>query len=516
MAEQQETLDTTAADRAVAFINRLTHTKGRWSRQPFNLRPWQEHGIIRPLFGALQPDGLRQYRTAFIFLPRKNGKTEVAAAIALYCLLSESEAGGEIYCAAVDREQASLVFRVAAGMVKNNPHLSRLTRIVDSQRSITFQRTGSVFRAIPADAPHAHGYNASCVIADELHAWRGRDLWDVLTTSQGSRSQPLTIAITTAGSDRLSLCYQLYDYASKVRDGIVADNSFLPILYEAPREADWRDEAVWRAANPALGDFRNIDEMQRVFREAQTIGPRETCFRQLYLNQWVDSAERWISSDVWNACDGEVDAEALAGAECTAGLDLAYRDDFAALVLCFGPDVDQCFSLLPFFWIPEEGKRDRRLAPLRGWIEAGQVAITPGNTTDFGEIRRVLNDLGTRYHIRELAIDPWNGRQLASELVEDGFEVVEFAQTMRMLNEPTKALESLVMGRRIRHGGHPVLTWMASNVAIERDASGNYRPSKKKSTEKIDGIVAAIMALSRAMGSQPGPSYYEDHALEVG
>jgi len=290
-----------AADRAVTFVNALTHTKGQWARQRFNLRPWQE-SIIRRLFGTLRPDGLRQYRTALIFLPRKNGKTELAAAIALYCLLAENEPGGEIYSAAADREQASLVFSVAAQMVRNDPHLSRLCTITDSHRKIVYLPTNSVYRAIPADAPHAHGYNASAVVYDELHAAPNAELWNVLKTSQGARRQPLMLAITTAGHDRNSVAYQVYDYACKVRDSVIEDETFLPVIFEAPQDADWTDEAVWHAANPALGDYRSLDEMRQMAREAKEIPAREMTFRQLYLNQWTESAARWISLDKWDAC----------------------------------------------------------------------------------------------------------------------------------------------------------------------------------------------------------------------
>lgn len=482
------------ANRAVEFINQLTHTKGRWAKQPFNLRPWQEI-IIRRLFGTLTEDGLRQYKTALWFMPRKNGKSELAAAIALYCLCSEPEASGEIYSAAADREQASLIFRVASSMVRNDPTLSRLCRIVDSQRVIEYQPTRSVYRAIPADAPHAHGFDASAVIVDELHTQRTRELWDVLTTSFGSRLQPLAVGISTAGVDRESLAYQLYTRARQVRDGITEDATVFPVIYEAPEDADWTNEQVWYDANPALGDFRSLADMRDLFREAQQVPARETVFRQLYLNQWVQSASRWLSSEAWKACGTEpVLPNDLRGLSCTAGLDLAYRDDFAALVLLF--ELDGIYKLLPFFWLPEEGKRDLSKPPHCNWVRGGHVIVSPGESTHFPSIRDKITELGKLYQIRAIAVDPWNARQLASELIDDGFEIVEFAQTMRNFNEPTKEFETLVKAKKLHHGNHPILSWMADNVCVEQDASGNYRPSKKKSTEKIDGIVAGIMALA--------------------
>lgn len=484
-----------AANRAVEFVNGLTHTKGRWARQPFNLRPWQE-AIVRQLFGTLRPDGLRQYRTAAMFLPRKNGKTEIGAAIALFCLMGENEPGGEVYSAAVDRHQASLVFGVAAQMIRNDPELSRLCRITDSTKRILYEPTQSVYRALSGDADAGHGLNASCVIADEVHVWPDAKLWNVLRTSSGAREQPLMVAITTMGYDKDSLCYQLYDRACKVRDGIVDDPTFLPVIFEAPKESDWSEEAVWRAANPALGDYRSIDEMRQQFQEAREIPAQENVFRQLYLNQWVESVSRWINSEAWNACGNPL--RPLDGRHCYGALDLAYRNDFAAWSALF-PDDDGSFDLQCHFWIPEEGgHRELHAHPLAGWIRDGYVTVTPGNSTDFDSIRDYIVDYGRQHEVRQLAIDPWNARQIASQLIGEGFEVEEFAQTLKNFNEPTKTFETLVLAGKIRHANNPVLRWMVSNVAIEQDASGNYRPSKKKSTEKIDGAVSSVMALAMA------------------
>lgn len=484
-----------AADRAVEFVNSLTHTKGRWARQPFDLRPWQEQ-IIRRLFGTLRPDGLRQYRTAALFLPRKNGKTEIGAAIALLCLLGENEPGGEIYSAAVDRHQASLVFGVAAQMIRNDPELSRLCRITDSTKKIVYEPTQSVYRALSADADHAHGLNASCVIADEVHVWPDAKLWNVLRTSSGAREQPLMVAITTCGYDKSSLCYQLWDYATKIRDGAIDDPTFLPVIFAADESDDWTDEATWHKANPALGDFRNLDEMRQSFAEAQAIPSQENVFKQLYLNLWVESVSRWITSEAWERCGGPL--RPLTDRHCYGALDLAYRNDFAAFAALF-PDDDGTYDLHTHYWIPEEGgHRDLHAHPLAGWINAGHVTVTPGNSTDFGSIREHVQEFGSQHEIKNIAVDPWNARQLASELIADGFEVEEFPQTLRNFNAPTKDFEALVLAGKIRHAGNPVLRWMISNVAIEQDASGNYRPSKKKSTEKIDGAVASIMSLAIA------------------
>lgn len=484
-----------AAEKAVAFVNALTHVKGPNAREPFNLRDWQEP-IVRRLFGTLDEHGRRQYRTAGIFLPRKNGKTELAAALALRCLIGEQEQGGEVYSAAVDRHQASLIFNICAGMVRNDPELSQLCRIVESTKRITFHPTRSEFRSLSADADHNHGLNASCVVADEVHAWPNDKLWNVLKTSSGARTQPLFISISTVGCNKDSLCYRLWDYASKVRDGIVEDPTFLPVIFAADEADDWTSEATWHKANPALGDFRNLDEMRQSFHEARVMPAQENTFKQLYLNLWVESVSRWITSEAWDACGQAL--RPLYGRDCFGALDLAYRNDFAAWSAIF-PDDDGSYDLHVHFWIPEEGgHRDLSAYPLRRWIEDGLITVTPGNSTDFGTIRQYVCEFSQERHVKKVAVDPWNARQLASELIADGIEVEEFAQTLKNFNEPTKAFESLVLAGKLRHAGNPVLRWMIANVAIEQDASGNYRPSKKKSTEKIDGAVSSIMALALA------------------
>ncbi len=500
------------ADRAVRFINNLTHTKGKWAGQSFNLRPWQEHRIIRPLFGTLNSDsGLRQYRTCFIMLPRKSGKSEIAAAVALYCLLGEGEIGGEIYSCAADREQASLVFNVAAQMVRNDPFLSRACRIIDSQKRIVNFRTGSFYRALSSESHTKHGYNASVVIYDEVHAAPSRELWDVMTTSMGSRSQPLVLAITTAGVDRHSLAYELFDYACKVRDGIILDPTFLPVLYSAPEDADWRDEEVWKACNPALGDFREMEEMRVRFAQAREVPSQENIVRRLYLCQWTQQDVRWLPMEKWDACGGESDQEllrggkSLRGRECFGGLDLAATTDIAALTLVF-PMEGGLYSVLPFFWIPKAAalkheKRDR--VPYSTWISQRLVEATEGEVIDYDIIRKRINDLSAQYRIRQVAVDRWNATQLITQLTGDGIEMVPYGQGYADMSAPAKALEALIVSGRLRHGNHPVLRWMASNASIEMDAAGNIKPSKRKSTQKIDGIIATVMALGRAISTVP-------------
>ena len=326
-----------AADRVVKFISNLTHAKGSWAGQPFRLRDWQEK-IVRQLFGTLDDQGMRRYRTALLMLPRKNGKTELAAALALYGLLGDGEAGAEVVSAAADRDQAARVFEAAAMMVRADPELEAACEIVESQKRIVHRASNSVYRALSADVPGKHGLNPSLIIYDELHAAPNRDLWDVLTTSQGTRRQPLCLVISTAGYDRESILAEVYAYACSVRDGEIDDPTFLPVIYEAPDDADWTDEKVWRDCNPALGDFRSLDEMRIAFRRAKEIPAQQNTFRRLYLNEWTEQSVRAIDMAAWDACAaGQPDWQALRDGigkrPVFGGIDLASTQDIAASVL---------------------------------------------------------------------------------------------------------------------------------------------------------------------------------------
>jgi phage terminase large subunit-like protein len=494
------------------FSRLLVHTKGEWAGRPFVLAPWQEHELIRPLFGTLNADGTRRYRTAYVEMPRKQGKTELAAGIALYLLFADGEPGAEIYGAAGDRDQASLVYGVAAQMVKRRAELARRCQVLDATKRLLLP-DGGFYRAIPADAAGSHGFNAHGVIVDELHVQPNRDLWDVLTTSTGARRQPLTFAITTAGFDRHSICWELHEHARQVLDGTVDDPSFFAYIRAAPEDADWTDEAVWRAANPALGDFRSLDEMRALAERARQVPALENAFRRLYLCQWTASETRWLALDRWDACAGAVDRAALRGRDCYAGLDLASTTDLAALVLVFPDGAEpEGYDVLPFFWVPaatvaERTRRDR--VPYDLWVRQGLVQATPGNVIDYGAIRQTLRDVGAEFRIRELGFDRWGATQLAQELGDDGLPVVAMGQGFATLSPPTKELLNLVLAGRLRHGGHPVLRWNADNLVVRTDPAGNLKPDKQKSTEKIDGMLGLVMALDRAIRRERRASRWE-------
>ena len=491
-------IDEKAAERAVLFINNLKHCKGEWAGQTFNMMPWQQE-IVEKLFGILNPDGTRQYRTCYIELPRKNGKSTLAAAIALYLLFADEEIGAQVYSAANDRNQAALVFNDAAAMVRQALALVKRSKIVDSQKRIVYYAQNSFYSAISAEAYSKFGYDSHGVIYDELHAAPNRELWDVLTTSFGARRQPLLLCITTAGYDRNSICWEQHDYACKVRDGIMDDPTFLPVIYAAPDDADWTDEDVWFACNPALGVFRSLDEMRTLCKKAQETPALEMTFRRLYLNQWTSSVERWMPMDKWDACSEEFDMWNLKGKPCYGGLDLAATTDLTALSLVF-PREDG-YDVLMRFWIPgdtakEKERKDR--VPYSLWARQGHIKLTEGNVLDYGYVRQDLKELREIFDIKEVAFDRWGATKLVQDLTEDGFTVVPFGQGYASMSAPTKELMNLVLGRKIRHGGNPILRWNADNMVVSQDPAGNLKPDKAKATMKIDGVVALIMGLDRA------------------
>lgn len=507
-------VDEEAANRALRFISKLKHTKGRWKGLYFDLQDWQK-AIIRDLFGTVNANGARQYRMAYVEIPRKNGKSELAAAVALKLLFADSEPGAEIYSAAADREQAAIVFTVAIEMVRQSPALAKRCKIIESTRRIVVPATNSVYRVLSADHATKHGFNAHGIIFDELHTQPTRHLWDVLTTSGGTRRQPLVFAITTAGYDRHSICWEQHEYAHKVRQQVIEDPTFYPVIYAAEETDDWLDEKVWAKTNPALGVFRDIDEMRQQARKAEHVPAYENTFRRLYLNQWTRQESKWLSLLAWDASAGEIYEEDLEGEVAFAGLDLATVTDIAACVLVF-PDSEDCYDVLPIFWVPEESMRersDRDRVPYDVWVQKGYLRTTPGNAIDFRQIRKDIGELGERFNIREIAFDRWGAEKLRQELEDDGFPMVEFGQGFVSMAHPTKELLRLILEKRLRHGGHPVLRWMADNLVVRQDPAGNVKPDKEKSSEKIDGVVALIMGLDRALRHKP--SIYEKRGLRT-
>lgn len=513
--------DERKAQRVVRFIEALRHTKGEFHGQPFHLLPWQEK-IIRDVFGTVRDDDpiMRQYTTAYIEIPKKNGKSELGAAIALNMLINDDEWKAEVYSCASDRQQAAIVFDVAVDMVRQSPALMKRVKIIPSTRRMIYQPTGSIYQVLSSEVATKHGLNVSACIFDELHTQPTRALYDVMTQGSGdARKQPLWFLLTTAGTDRNSICWEVHQKALDILEGRKIDPRFYPVLFGLPDDADWTSEENWYRANPSLDHTITIDKVRDAFRKAQETPADENQFRQLRLNQWVKQSVRWMPMDKWDECGGVVDPYALEGRTCYAGLDLSSTSDLTALVLVFPPtSEDEPYIALPFFWLPEETlslrvRRDH--VPYDQWAKRGFIQTTEGNVVHYGFIERFICELGERYDIREIAHDRWNATMMVQTLEDDGFTMVPFGQGFKDMSPPTKELMRIVLEHKLCHGGHPVLRWNMDNAFVRTDPAGNLKLDKEKSTEKVDGAVALVMALDRAMKNQGGDSVYNHRGLIV-
>jgi phage terminase large subunit-like protein len=494
------------------FEHMLTHTKGIWAKKLFELIPWQKP-IISDLFGSVRSNGLRQYTTAYIEVPKKNGKSELAAGIALVGLLLDEEPGAEVYFAAASRDQASIGFKVAARMVRNSPRLNDLCRIIDSTKTIYLKGDSDCFmRAISADAGTQDGINPHIAVFDELHRQRNSDLWDVLKFGMATRAQPLLVALTTAGITGDSpICEQQHDYARSVKEKIFSDPSYYPVIYGLDEKEDWTAEggpatkkkpaSGWFKANPSLGYHLSIDKVREEFLQAKNNPSQQNSFRRLRLNQWVGQETRYLPMSDWRECAAPFNPERFIGRPCFGGLDLSATQDITAFVLTFEEDGD--IYWIPHFWIPEHelvqrAKKDR--VPYDFWVAQGLIHTTPGNQIDQEFVRAMIRDLAKLYDIREVGYDRWLATKIITDLDSDGLKMVPIGQGYQSMSAPTKELLRLTLAHKIRHNGNPVLNWMADNFSVKQDAAENVKPSKpdrRKTTKRIDGMQAGIDALAR-------------------
>ena len=507
--------DKDAAIRAVSFIEKFcTHTKGELAGKPFLLEDWQKE-IVGNIFGWKNKDtNLRKYRTVFIEVPRKNGKTTLCAAISLYMLFADSERGSEVYAAAGDRNQAGIVFEIAKGMILNNPELTNRSKVF--RNSITHEAKGNFFQAISSDSKTKHGFNSNCVVFDELHTQPNRDLWDTLTTSTGSRRQPLTIAITTAGYDRQSICFEIYKYAKSVESGAISDDTFYPVIYEADETDDITKEETWIKANPNYGVSLRKEYMEQESKKAVNVPSYQNTFKRLMLNIWTESLVKWIGHDEWSACHEEFDYKTLEGAECWGGLDLASTRDISAFVLVF--NVEDKIVVLPHLFIPEDNAKkrsDRDGVNYMEWMRDGHVIGTEGDVADYNFIKAKINELSLKYRIQSIAYDRWNASQLVIDLQNDGANMCPFGQGFVSMSAPTKELEKIILAKQIIHNNNPAMNWMLSNVALQEDSAGNIKVAKNKSKEKVDGIVALVMAIGEMMTTEDTNSVYENRDIII-
>lgn len=493
--------DVDAAWRAVNFGHRFfRHVKGAKGGEPLSLQRWQA-AILACLFGWKRPDGTRRFRIAYLEIPRGNGKSTLCVVIVGILLYIDDEPGADIFSAAGTRDQAREVFGPFKTNVLGNPNLKAVSECYQNSVTRIDTETGvpvGVYKAIAADADFQHGGSPHGIIFDELHVQPNRDLWDVLQTGKIKRRQPLTVAITTAGFDKHSICYEQRTWAEKVRDGAVDDPEFLPVVYAAEPEDDWTAPETWRKANPNMGISIREEDIAKECAKAKEMPGYENTFKRLHLDIWTEQETRWLSTAKWKK--GDDDIPDLSGEPCWCGLDLSTTTDITAFVMAFERAGGGRY-LIPRFWIPSENARRRshhdRVDYLK-WEKQGFVTLTEGDVVDYDVVRRDINKLNEQYNIQEIAIDRWNAAQITTQLMGDGFTVFPFGQGYASMSPAAKEFEKLVFGEQIQHGGNPVLRWMAANVAIEQDAAGNIKPSKKKSTERIDGIVAAVMAVGRA------------------
>ena len=488
--------DEAEANRAVAFIETLCCFD---NGEPFVLQPWQKD-FVRKLFGwKRRSDGFRRYRIVFLATPKGNGKTPLMAAVGAFLLFTV--AGASIYSAAADRDQASLCLTDAKNFVNVSPDLRERAEIL--RGSIVVPARGSFWRSLSSQARSKHGIRPLAVLFDEVHTQQNRELWDTLYTGRLKNPNSLIFAATTAGFDTKSICYEIYQHACQVRDGAVEDPEFLPVIYEAAHDDDWRDPKIWAKANPNLGVTVREEDLATECRKAIEQPAIQNRFRRLHLNQWTEQEVRAIDMNAWREkCGGPLDMARLSGRPCWVGIDLSTKLDVTCAAFLF-PQDDGTFDLVVHSWIPEENmplriRRDR--VPFDAWVRDGWVEATPGNVIDYGFIRKRLNELREVYDVQEVAFDPWNAQQISVQLAEDGFEVIEFPQQPSRLNDPTQMLIALIGAGKIHHGDNPVMTWMASNLVTKENAGGLIYPVKGRrgSPDRIDGLVATIMALGRS------------------
>lgn len=513
--------DKAKADRAVTFIENLCHTKGKWAGTRFWLLPWQEQ-LIRDIFGIVKADGNRQFRTAFVEICKKVGKSELAAAIALYLLYADNEPSAEVYGAAADRQQASIVFDVARQMVEMSPALMKRSKLMSATKRIVNYGNAGFYQVLSAEVGSKHGFSISGLVFDEIHTQPNRQLYDVLTKySSDARQNPLHFIITTAGNDRHSIAFELHTKAIDILEGRRVDPTFYPVVYGLKDDEDWEDEANWYKVNPSLGYTVDIERLRDAYREAKQNPADEITFKWLRMNMWVSSTTSWIPDAIFMKGNEPIDMRLLEGRDCYAGLDLSSTGDITALVLIFPPrNSEEKYILMPYFWVPEETIPQRVKAnsvPYDVWEKQGHLLATEGNVIHYDFIEKFICDLAEKYHILEIAVDRWNATHMIQNLEDAGFTMVPFGQGFASMSTPTKEFYRLLIEGQIIHAGHPVLRWMAGNVVIETDAAENIKVTKAKSKEKIDGIVASIMALDRCLRNQGEPqgSVYDERGLLV-
>ena len=502
----------------VEFIeNHCRYPEGPKAGQLMELDAWQKERVIYPAFGWKERDSdLRRYRMVFEVIPRKNAKTTLTAAIALSILFQDGEEAAQIYTAAGEKGQARLIYKAMAYMVGASELMSKRSKIFRNE--LRYPEKRSYVEVLSADARTKHGFNAHAILFDELHTQPNRDLWDVLTSSQLSREQPITFVMTTAGTNTESLCFEMLEYARNVRDGITIDDRFLAVLFEANTDDDWHDPEVWKKANPALGSFLTEKNFRIEYEKAVNMPSYINTFKNLHLNIWTQSEDSWIADDTWQKCKGDVNPDKLKGLPCWTGLDLASVRDLCAFAALWVDEPNGKYYLKVHHFVNSEMARNKKLSAGVDYLQfrdEGSVSITPGNATDHKYILDYIREFAKVHDLRELAFDRHLSGYIASELHESKINVVEFGQGFVSMSHPTKEFERKILNREIIHDGSACMRWQMSCVVITQTPAGDIKIIKNKNrrNQKVDGVVSAVMALGQYLdwkGSQPKTSGFSE------
>lgn len=504
---------------AIEFFDYIRHWKGKFAGKPFILTPFQ-HFLLWNIFGWMRSDThTRRFQTAYIEISRKNGKTALAAGIALYLLIADGEPGAEIYSAATKKDQAKLSFTDSKKYVQKSPDLKKLATCYTN--NISIPRFDSKFEPLGADSDTMDGLNVHGAIIDELHAHKDAGVVDIISTATGARDQPLIFEITTAGANKNTVCFQHREYSINVLEGKEGfeDDTWFSMIFGLDDKEEWKDPDMWVKANPNMGISLKTEYIRKEFKKALVMKSYKNTYLRLHMGVWTDVGDSWIEDEKWNNCRSQYDLfEKLKGRKCFGGLDLAKNKDINAFTLYFPDEENEKKGfLLTFFFCPEERVKissEDRNTPYDRWVESGHLFEMPGNVRDDDFIINTITDLNSRFEIQSIAYDPWGATNVAAKLNEQGFEMSEFRQGFKTMSFPTKELEAKILGGNLEHDGNPVMRWMMGNVVIVTDSSENVKIDKKKSGEKVDGPVSSVMAYGEYLTFHPpGPSPYEDRGV---
>ena len=493
------------ADNICAFIERLPHVKGPLAGEPIALEPWQAF-ILTTVFGWVKPDGKRRFRRSYIEVPRGNAKSTLSSTVALYMLAADREGGAEVYSLATTRDQARIVFGDAQTMARRSAGFRNRFSVNVGAHNMHVLQSGSKFEALSAEGSTLDGLNIHFGCVDELHAHKTRSVYDVVETGTGKRDNSLLWVITTAGSNRAGICYEVRTFVTKLLERVFEDDTQFGIIYGLDDGDDWGSEEALVKANPNWGISVRPEILGPLQAKAMQLPSAVNNFKTKHLNEWVNADTAWMDMRAWEACgDASLDLDAFVGQPCWIGLDLASKTDIAAMVLVFQhPEMAGAYVAFGRYYLPEDTVNASGNSQYAGWMRTGRLVVTPGNVIDFSWIEADLLDAASRYAVQAVAFDPFQATQLSTRRLAEGLPMIEVRPTVLNFSEPMKTLEALVLQKKLAHDTDPVLTWMASNVVAHLDAKDNIYPRKERAENKIDGIVALIMALSRAI--KPGDS----------